>query len=426
MRKSGLTGDEAYVLSKHGKTTEDLGPLKKELSLLKGDMINKRDKRDILSNEFKTIESILSLDSNLQESDIKDCDFFGDTFANIEVLDGKYYSENFTEEINPPYYIFHIDCGRKFFKVNIIKEIISEIAKAGFNQIQLHFSENIGFRLGLDDMVVEDEDGKTYDLTPCLGGAESSNKWYSQSDMDSIIDCARDNNIDVVPSFDMPGHMDRILLSFPQFAYPSTGNLDITNKSAVKFAKAILDKYCKYFSSRGCHFWNIAYDEVAYDVDAKKKICFLNELVDIVKSYNMIPRMYNDIVLYNRDYNYCVNKDIEIYHYYNLSNVNVNDLQNAGYKLINSTWDYYFILDKMSPGGLINTLNRTRLLNDFYKYSSNWKAYGAVLSIWCDDADSCPSAGDGGESALETIVQLIKAFGGAIERANNEMNRIGG
>ena len=29
MRKSGLTGDEAYALSKHGKTTEDLGPLKK-------------------------------------------------------------------------------------------------------------------------------------------------------------------------------------------------------------------------------------------------------------------------------------------------------------------------------------------------------------------------------------------------------------
>ena len=28
MRKSGLTGDEAYALSKHRKTTEDLGPPK--------------------------------------------------------------------------------------------------------------------------------------------------------------------------------------------------------------------------------------------------------------------------------------------------------------------------------------------------------------------------------------------------------------
>lgn len=41
MRKSGLTGDEAYILSKHGKTTEDLGPLKKEISLIKEDLSNK-------------------------------------------------------------------------------------------------------------------------------------------------------------------------------------------------------------------------------------------------------------------------------------------------------------------------------------------------------------------------------------------------
>lgn len=38
MRKSGLTGDEAYILSKHGKTTEGLDPLKKELAQLKGDL----------------------------------------------------------------------------------------------------------------------------------------------------------------------------------------------------------------------------------------------------------------------------------------------------------------------------------------------------------------------------------------------------
>lgn len=38
MRKSGLTGDEAYALSKRKKTTEDLGPLKKEISLIKEDL----------------------------------------------------------------------------------------------------------------------------------------------------------------------------------------------------------------------------------------------------------------------------------------------------------------------------------------------------------------------------------------------------
>lgn len=45
MRKSGLTGDEAYVLSKRGKVTEDLGPLKKEVSLLKEDIVDLNDKK---------------------------------------------------------------------------------------------------------------------------------------------------------------------------------------------------------------------------------------------------------------------------------------------------------------------------------------------------------------------------------------------
>lgn len=41
MRKSGLTGDEAYALSKRRGTSGDLDPLKKELSLLKEDLSNK-------------------------------------------------------------------------------------------------------------------------------------------------------------------------------------------------------------------------------------------------------------------------------------------------------------------------------------------------------------------------------------------------
>lgn len=52
MRKSGLTGDEAYVLSKRRGTSGDLGPLKKELSLLKEDLGNKITKF-YASNEGK-------------------------------------------------------------------------------------------------------------------------------------------------------------------------------------------------------------------------------------------------------------------------------------------------------------------------------------------------------------------------------------
>lgn len=48
MRKSGLTGDEAYALSKRRKTTEDLGPLKKEISLLKEDTAALQKRQNVL------------------------------------------------------------------------------------------------------------------------------------------------------------------------------------------------------------------------------------------------------------------------------------------------------------------------------------------------------------------------------------------
>lgn len=53
MRKSGLTGDEAYILAKHGGTTEDLGPLKKEISLIKEDLKSKADKTALVKTDRK-------------------------------------------------------------------------------------------------------------------------------------------------------------------------------------------------------------------------------------------------------------------------------------------------------------------------------------------------------------------------------------
>jgi hypothetical protein len=48
MRKSGLTGDEAYILAKRGETAEDLGPLKKEISLIKEDTTALQKRQNVL------------------------------------------------------------------------------------------------------------------------------------------------------------------------------------------------------------------------------------------------------------------------------------------------------------------------------------------------------------------------------------------
>ncbi|MDT2367154.1 family 20 glycosylhydrolase [Enterococcus faecium] len=332
------------------------------------------------------------------------------------------------DTVKPPYWIFHLDCARKYFTVANVKLLIDKISKSGFNQIQLHFSEDSGFRLELDNMMVTDEDGVSYDLSGVLGGTESPDKWYTQADMDSIISYAQSKNIDVVPSFDMPGHMGRILYRFPQFKLEGSNTLDITNDVAVKFAKAVVKKYCKYFSSRGSHHWNIGYDEIVgskgFDLfynegNYKFVVNFANTLIDVVKEHDLIPRMYNEAVYYNKDYNYYVSKDVELYYWYtDWAEYTLPDvLQKSGYKLINNSYKYYWILDNEENSTSVDVINQTELLKDFYNRKTDKNGYGAVFAIWCDSANTSISKGDGGDGVVSSVSSLITAFGNAISRA---------
>lgn len=346
-----------------------------------------------------------------------------------EKPDAAYPSNLYWEDtVKPPYWIFHLDCARKYFTVANVKLLIDKISTSGFNQIQLHFSEDSGFRLELDNMMVTDEDGVSYDLSGVLGGTESPDKWYTQADMDSIISYAQSKNIDVVPSFDMPGHMGRILYRFPQFKLEGSNTLDITNDVAVKFAKAIVKKYCKYFSSRGSHHWNIGYDEIVgsegFDLfynegNYKFVVDFANTLINVVKEYDLIPRMYNEAVYYNKDYNYYVSKDVELYYWYtDWAEYTLPDvLQKSGYKLINNSYKYYWILDNEENSTSVDVINQTDLLKDFYNRKTDKNGYGAVFAVWCDSANVSTSKGDGGDGVVTSVTSLITAFGNAISRA---------
>lgn len=100
MRKSGLTGDEAYILSKRRKTAEDLGPLKKEIGLLKEDLSNKITKF-YASNQGET---------HLADSDngkIMDMMLYGKSEQKqysgknlLELSDNQVQSENLKIQIN--------------------------------------------------------------------------------------------------------------------------------------------------------------------------------------------------------------------------------------------------------------------------------------------------------------------------------------
>ena len=93
--------------------------------------------------------------------------------------------------------IFMLDCGRKYFTPEWIKRLIDEIAAVGYNAINLHFAEDIAFRL----------ESKTYpwlaggDHTLCVRGsdmgiAEDDGKYLTQDEMREIVSFAGSHGIE--------------------------------------------------------------------------------------------------------------------------------------------------------------------------------------------------------------------------------------
>ena len=275
-------------------------------------------------------------------------------------------------KINYPYWILHLDCGRKYFSISNVKLIIDAMVDAKMNQLQLHFSDNEGFRLELDDMIIN-ANGTTYNLAPCLGGSESPTSWYSRTDMDDIISYAQGKGIDIVPSLDMPGHMGKILSQFPTFKLSNTSTLNIKSESAVNFAKAIVDKYANYFASRGCHWYNMGYDEIMgwatgfqqfyNNGEFQYVVDFANELSNVIKGRGMIPRAFNELFHYNNDFDFFVNRDIEVLYWDGSITGEVlaepSTLQQMGYTIINSNEKYYWV--KLHPKALKQNFGNIKL-----------------------------------------------------------------
>lgn len=339
-------------------------------------------------------------------------------------------------DVKPPYWVFLLDTARKYFTIANLKSLIDKISEAGFNQLMLHLSTDAAFRFELSDMKFTIGQN-TYDLSECLGGlvgTDSPNLWYSQSDMDEIIAYCHTKNIDLVPLFDMPGHMGKILSVFTQFRYPGTTNLlNIKDADAIAFGKAIADRFSKYFSSRGCHHYNMGYDELPnlnadpdtngfqdlYNAGEYSYVTdFGNGISDIIKANGLIPRIFNEAVYFSNDYKNQFSKDFEVMHWFaqaSKGNASAQALQNYNYKLINTSYFLYWILGNEEGSTTVEYINSINLLKDFYGGAIAHNAYGAALCAWCDGAATIDT-GDGGTGVVSAVTPLIEAFGNAIQR----------
>lgn len=310
--------------------------------------------------------------------------------------------------------VVHLDAGRKYFSVDSIKKIIDNASADGYNYLELGVG-NDGLRFLLDDMSVTAKD-KTYSSEAVSQAIHAGNEAYynfdtdelTQSEMDEIISYAKDQGISIIPLINSPGHMDAILsaansLTGTNCSYNgSARTIDVTNKTAVAFTQALIQKYVDYFAGKGCKYFNMGADEYANDVytsgsmgfgnlQTNKKydkfVDYVNQMAAMIKKANMTPMAFNDGIYFNNNTSSgTFDKDIVISYWSNgwpgYTPMSASDLASKGFKLINTHGDYYWVLGKSDWQCTAEKAS-----------GFNYKAFqggtidnpvGAMFCIWCD------------------------------------------
>lgn len=122
-----------------------------------------------------------------------------------------------------------LDTGRKYYTVEWICNFIRQMSWMGYNTLELHFSEDGGFRADFwDPTYYTDNYSPENDFTWLCGSHVQSwvkdsyrtdpdaGNYLTTKELVKICDVAKEYHIDIIPSFDSPAHMDYITWKFEQ------------------------------------------------------------------------------------------------------------------------------------------------------------------------------------------------------------------
>lgn len=332
--------------------------------------------------------------------------------------------------------IVMLDCGRKYFSVDSIKQIIDNASAAGFGYIMLGVG-NDGMRFLLDDMSLT-VNGTTYESDAVKSAIHAGNEAYynfdvdelTQSEMDAVLAYAKEKGMGVIPMLNTPGHMDAILaaatsLTGTNCAYSvSARTIDVTNSTAVAFTQAFVQKYVDYFASKGCKYFNMGADEYANDVftsgpmgfgnlqSAGKYsyyVTYVNDVAAMIKNADMTPMAFNDGIYFNNNTSSgTFDTDIVICYWSNgwsgYTPMPAETLARMGFKMVNTHGDYYWVLGKSNW-----QCDATKASGFNYKTFQGGtidNPSGAMFCIWCD----YPGA-DSESNVISSTAATIAAFG---------------
>lgn len=336
-----------------------------------------------------------------------------------------------------------LDCARKYYTKDEIKDLLLLMAKNSLNQLSLHFSEESGLRIenpeypwlaGSDIALSRFPNAKDADM----------DKYLTYSELKEIVEYAHSLQIEIIPSFDSPGHMGYLLNRYLQYSlldfraqFSIDGikgeklkdTLDLSNPDARQYVESIILSYAKMFYDMGCRKFDLGGDEMLgterVNIQGKTKpawqaldtwkeeiqnitqnpdataydlyIWYENNLTDKLKKmgYETIY-LWNDELYRTHDTKWKqvvkMNPDFVIQYWNSDGGFFLKSPETyikEGYKLVNCSNFYnYFILDpKLQYLGVNpNAIYREYNMNNFVKWNVGYDhVIGSMFCIWADD-----------------------------------------
>lgn len=356
------------------------------------------------------------------------------------------------EKSNYELSIVMLDCGRKYFSVDSIKQIIDNAAAAGFNNVMLAVG-NDGMRFLLDDMSLA-VNGTTYSSEKVAAAIKVGNKAYdasqtsysyapttdelTQSEMDAVLAYAKEKGMGVIPMLNTPGHMDAILaaatsLTGTNCSYNgSVRTIDVTNNTAVTFTQELLKKYVAYFAGKGCQYFNMGADEYANDKYDSGSMGFgklqntgkysyyveyVNAVAALIKNAGMTPMAFNDGIYFaNNTSSGTFDTDIVICYWSNGWNgytpMPASDLASKGFKMVNTNGSYYWVLGKSD--WQCNAKKASGFNYKTFQGGTIDNPSGAMFCIWADYPGAETEA-----SVISKTADTIAAFGATLPKIDD-------
>ncbi|MGN6603456.1 MAG: family 20 glycosylhydrolase [Ginsengibacter sp.] len=151
---------------------------------------------------------------------------------------------------------YMVDVGRNYQSVKLLKQQVEVMSRYKLNVFHFHPTEDIAWRIAI----------KRYpQLTDSQNMIRDKGKFYSEEEINDLINYCRDRFITFVPEIDMPGH---------SAAFTRTFGFDMQSEKGLAIIKNIVKEFCAIYDVPYLH---IGADEVKF---TNKN--FIPEMVDLI------------------------------------------------------------------------------------------------------------------------------------------------